>query len=280
MTRRLANLLAKAQRLESTIAAGLEGAVRRASGAPVREPLEVVHAVIDTLARDVQPAGRGRQVFPFNQVHVAVLALTPRERARVEVAIDGPPTLRERIVSHLQAAGCSVPPFELTVSYVQSRGEEWIEPDFGVTCARLVLPAEPGAPAACLELTVTHGVAAQPTYTSTVFPLSIGRGEEVRDSRERLLRTNDLVFVEGGGDINDTVSRRHARIEHDGSSNTFRIYDDGSAQGTSVIRSGRGSAVPRGTRGLRLQSGDEIVLGRARVRVRMRQANAADDIET
>jgi hypothetical protein len=280
MTRRLANLMAKAQRLESRIAAGLEGAVRRASGTPAREPLEMVHAIVDTLAREVQPAGRGRQVFPFNQVHIAVLAPTPRAKARLEVAIDGPPTLRERIVSHLQAAGCSVPSMDLTVSYVQTRGEEWMEPDFDMTCARLALPVEPGAPAACLELTVTHGVAARQSYTSTVFPVSIGRGEEVRDSRQRLLRTNDLVFVEGGGAINDTVSRRHARIARDGAAHAFRLYDEGSAQGTSVIRRGTGIPVPRGTRGLRLQSGDEIVLGRARVRVRILQADASVIQET
>lgn len=279
MTRRLGNLMAKAQRLESTIAAGLEGAVRRASGSPAREPLEVVHAIVDTLAREAQPAGRGRQVFPFNQVHVDVLAPTPRAKARLEVAIDGPPTLRERIVSHLQAAGCSVPPLELAVSYAASAADDWIQPDFGVTYARVVLPVEPGSSATCLELIVTHGVAAQQTSTWTVFPVAIGRGEEVRDNRQRLLRTNDLVFVEGGGEINDTVSRRHARIEHDGPANAFRLYDDGSAQGTSVIRRGTGIPVPRGTRGLRLQAGDEIVLGRARLRVRMREANAADVTE-
>ena len=45
----------------------------------------------------------------------------------------------------------------------------------------------------------------------------------------------------------------------------FRVYDDGSEQGTAVSRGGRTIAVPPGPRGVRLQPGDEIVLGLARV---------------
>ena len=274
MNKRLADLMAKAQRLESTIAAGIESAARRVSRAPAREPLEVVHAVVDTIAREVQPAGRGRQAFPFNYVRVAVVAATPRARARLRVAFEGPPSLRERVAGHLKAAGCSAPALDVGVSFVGEAGPDWAEPEFNVTFARVAMPARPGVRDARLELTVTHGVAVQQCYTFTSSPIAIGRGEEVRDSRQRLLRTNDLVFAEGGGDVNDTVSRRHARIEHDEASGTFRVYDDGSAQGTSVVRQGRGIPVPRGTRGTRLQSGDEIVLGQARVRVNIRAEDA------
>jgi hypothetical protein len=270
MTKRFANLIAKAQRLESTIAAGIEGAARRVSGAPAREPLEIVHAVLDMLASEVQPAARGRQAFPFNQVRVAAVAATPRAKARLQVAFDGPPSLKERIVSHLEAAGCSVPALDVSVSIVGRPAPEWIEPDFNLTCARVATPAA-SVHTARVDLMVTHGVASQQTYTFTSPSIAIGRGDEVRDSRQRLLRTNDLVFAEGAGDVNDTVSRRHARIEHDQASGTFRVYDDGSAQGTSVVRKGHGIPVPRGTRGVRLQSGDEIVLGRARVRVEIRK---------
>jgi hypothetical protein len=46
------------------------------------------------------------------------------------------------------------------------------------------------------------------------------------------------------------------------------VYDDGSEHGTGIVRHGRTLAVPRGARGVRLESGDEIVLGEARLRVR------------
>jgi len=106
-------------------------------------------------------------------------------------------------------------------------------------------------------------------YVFDQAPVALGRGDEVRDDRQRLLRTNQVVFTEGAGDINQSVSRRHARIEHDPAISAYRVYDDGSAQGTSVIRRGRGFPVPRGAKGLRLQPGDEIVLGQARVRVKL-----------
>lgn len=274
MNDRLAELIAKAQRLESAIAARLEGAARRASRPAAREPLEIVHAIVETIAREVQPAGRGRRAFPFNHVRVSVVAPTPRARARLLVVFDGPPSLRERIVNHLEAAGCPAAALDVGVSFVREPGAGWSEPDFDVACARIDNQIPSRARSARLELIVTQGVAARQSYTCASSTLAIGRGDEVRDSQQRLIRTNDVVFAEGGGEVNDTVSRRHAHIDHDEASNAFRVYDDGSAQGTSVIRKGRGFPVPRGTRGIRLESGDEIALGRARVRVTIRRENA------
>jgi hypothetical protein len=184
--------------------------------------------------------------------------------------------LQERIVSHLEAVGCAAPPLALHVTFVAKRGAEWFDPEFHITYARVAhIPAAEShvgqvSPAQTrLELIVTHGVTTHQTYTFESSTVAIGRGGEVRDSRHQLIRTNDVVFAEGGGDINETVSRRHARIELE-PSGSFRLYDDGSAQGTSIVRGGRGIPVPRGTRGVRLQSGDDIVLGRARVRVAIR----------
>jgi pSer/pThr/pTyr-binding forkhead associated (FHA) protein len=60
------------------------------------------------------------------------------------------------------------------------------------------------------------------------------------------------------------VSRRHAHIPYERAEHLFRLHDDGSEHGTGVVRHGRTFAVPGGTRGVRLESGDEIVLGDAR----------------
>jgi hypothetical protein len=266
MNKTLTNLLAKAHRLESTIAATIEGAARRASGPSGREPLELVHAIVDTVGREIQPAGRGRHAFPFNQIRIAALAPTARDKARLQVAFDGPPSLQQRIVSHLETAGCLAPSLALHVTFAGKPGADWPNPEFNVTYARVAIDTTPSPQLGRLELTIAQGITAQPTYTFESAAVAIGRGEEVRDSRQQLIRTNDVVFLERGGEINETVSRRHAHIEQD-ASGSFRLYDDGSAQGTSIIRAGRGIPVSRGTRGVRLQSGDEIVLGRARVRV-------------
>jgi predicted component of type VI protein secretion system len=80
-----------------------------------------------------------------------------------------------------------------------------------------------------------------------------------------VLRTNHVAFSEEEADENLSVSRRHAHIAFD--EGAYRIWDDRSARGTSIVRGGRTVRVPASARGTRLVSGDEIVLGRARLRV-------------
>jgi pSer/pThr/pTyr-binding forkhead associated (FHA) protein len=100
----------------------------------------------------------------------------------------------------------------------------------------------------------------------TLDRINVGRCEEVRDSRNHLIRTNHVVFTDGGR-INETVSRRHAHIDYHDATGEFRITDDRSAHGTSIVRNGTTIPVHASSRGVRLQSGDEIVLGEARLRV-------------
>ena len=78
-----------------------------------------------------------------------------------------------------------------------------------------------------------------------------------------------MAFVEGSREVNQSVSRRHAHIAYEPTSGGYRLCDDGSVQGTSVVRSGSTVAVPPGALGVRLRTGDEIVLGDARVRIRI-----------
>jgi pSer/pThr/pTyr-binding forkhead associated (FHA) protein len=121
-----------------------------------------------------------------------------------------------------------------------------------------------------IEVTVLKGTAERRTYVLTPSRrIDLGRCAEVRDSRHHLVRTNHVAFVEGAGDVNQSVSRRHAHVSYEPQSGYFRLHDDGSEQGTGIVRDGRSLAVPRGARGVRLESGDEIVLGEARVRVRL-----------
>ena len=105
--------------------------------------------------------------------------------------------------------------------------------------------------------------------TFTGGRIDIGRRAEVLDERQRLIRTNHIAFTEDAGDANTTVSRKHAHIVYSAASGDYRLKDDGSAHGTAVIRDGHTIPVPQGTRGTRLQSGDEIVLGEAKLRVRI-----------
>jgi pSer/pThr/pTyr-binding forkhead associated (FHA) protein len=99
--------------------------------------------------------------------------------------------------------------------------------------------------------------------------IDLGRCVAVKDTDGRLIRSNDIAFVEGAGEVNQSVSRQHAHIAHQSGSQEFRLYDDGSVHGTHIVRNGRTVPVRRGSRGVRLQSGDEIGLGDARLRIRI-----------
>jgi len=271
MTRQIDDMLGRARKLESAIAARVEDAARKVTGSVATEPLEIALAIVESVEREIQPAGRGQWVFPFNQIRVSLAAATPRAKAHLEAVCEGPPSLRERIALRLEAAGCAVPDLAVKVSFVAKARPDWTDRGFHLDYARSPVITDPAASmmGARLDLTVTNGAAGQSSYSFGSETVAIGRGAEVRDSRQRLIRINQVAFTEGGGEVNHSVSRRHARIEHDAASGVYRVFDDGSAQGTNVIRRGRGIAVPRGTKGMVLQSGDELVLGQARVAVKI-----------
>ena len=123
-----------------------------------------------------------------------------------------------------------------------------------------------------LEIRAVVGAMEQRAYSLAAPRIDIGRGGEVRDYRNRLIRTNHVVFTEGGGWINETISRAHAHIAYEPSTGRFRLHDDGSEHGTVIIRGGKTISVLRGTRGVRLQPDDEVGLGEARVRIRLPNA--------
>lgn len=266
------DLLGKARRLESTIARRFDRAAREAVGAVAREPLEIVHLVVDAVEHEIQPGGRGKRVFPFNSITLSVLAPSREERARFEAVLGGEPTLRDRIVERLRSKSCPIDDLTLDVAYVAKAPKDWRHPQFTLGFARVArAPAkEPRRdPAyARIDLTVVRGTAERKTYSFAAKRVDLGRCAEVRDTRNRLIRTNHVAFVEGSEEINQSVSRRHAHIAYESTSGAYRLRDDGSAHGTSVVRNGSTLAVPAGSLGIRLRTGDEIVLGEARLRIR------------
>ena len=267
------DILEKARRLEGQIARGMTRAARnlvRASGA--REPIELAHAIVDGVEREIQSGDRGTRVFPFNTVAVSIVATSEHERIKFETAVDGAVPLRDRIIGRLRAAHCPTEDLEVSVSYVPRAHKHWSDPQFGMAFSRVargaqdVPPPEPSV--ARLDLTIVHGEADRRTYSFTSHRIDIGRGGEVRNNRSALIRTNDVAFSDTSAPINRSVSRQHSHIALDRASHQFRLHDDGSVYGTSIVRKGRTLPVPFGSRGVRLQSGDEIALGEARVRVR------------
>jgi hypothetical protein len=264
------DLLGKARRLESKLARTIDQAAHRVTKRGPREPLEVVHAIVDAVEHEVQAAGQGTRVFPFNKVKVAVVAPSPGARARIEAVFEEMPSLHDRIVARLLAAGCEVPGLSVKTTCVAEAAAGWSEPDFHIEFVRLSKAAQSSpvvavAPAP-IALTIVAGSAEQAAYSFALPRIDLGRCVEVRDSRDRLIRTNHVAFVDGAEGVNQSVSRRHAHIDR-APNGDYRVFDDRSAHGTAVLRGGRILPVPPGSRGVRLQPADEIALGEARLRV-------------
>lgn len=267
------DLLAKARQLESTIARRLDRAARDFVGAKETEPLEIAHAIVEQVDEQIQPGGRGARVFPFTHVTVTVAAASRDARARFDAVFNSPPTLGERVAERLAAAGCRGPMPAVSVTYVPRPHKTWREQAFHIRFSRDPEAASPEAvtdsEALKIELTVIKGSAERRSYSFEARRIDIGRCRDVRDTRHRLIRANDIAFTEGADALNQSVSRQHAHIAYDSRTAAYRIYDDGSSHGTVVVRCGKTFLVPRGARGLRLQSGDELALGDARLRVKI-----------
>jgi hypothetical protein len=266
------DLLGKARRLESTIARRFDRAARDAVGAVTLEPLEIVHLVVEAVAHEIQPGGRGKRVFPFNSITLSVLAPSREGRARFEAVLAGEPPLRDRIVEHLQSKSCPIDDLKLEVVYVARAPKDWRHPQFNLAFARVArAPASDVRrdPAFTrIDLTVLRGTAERKNYSFAAKRIDLGRCAEVRDTHNRLIRTNHVAFVEGSGEVNQSVSRRHAHIAYEPATGGYRLRDDGSVHGTSVGRHGNTVVVPPGSLGIRLRTGDELVLGQARLRIK------------
>ena len=266
------DILRRARKLESTLARTLDRAAQGWANSGPREPLEILHAVIDSIEERVEPSGRGKHVFPFNKIKVSVVAASRDARARYEAVLDRDPPLQARILKRLQDAGCDPTDVRLTTAFVARPEPHWARPEFHVVFDRVEradTDSGQAAPAPGLRLTIVQGSAEKPTYTFALPRINLGRCAEVRDSLNRLIRTNHVAFVDGEDLANHSVSRRHAHIEYAEGPRQYRISDDRSAHGTSLVRNGRTIPVPSGTRGVRLQSGDEIIVGEARARIRI-----------
>ena len=118
-----------------------------------------------------------------------------------------------------------------------------------------------------VRLTVITGSAEEQQVCLKKRRIHLGRLAEVIDADGRLTRKNDVAFRDDGQAPNPSVSRAHAHIEFDPEKAVFRLFDDRSAHGTTVIRDGSVISVPQGaSKGVALRNGDELVLGQARVR--------------
>jgi hypothetical protein len=120
-----------------------------------------------------------------------------------------------------------------------------------------------------LHVIVVRGAATKANYAFSERQIRIGRTENPVDD-DGHPRHNHVVFLEEADEHCRTVGRSHASIRYQPDRREFRLFDDGSHNGTRIIRDGRMLDVTaRDPVGVTIVSGDEIVLGTAAVRVRL-----------
>jgi hypothetical protein len=242
-----------------------------APGRPEEPPelAEIRLALLDQLRDKTQTLG-GRKVFPHDLLRVE---LRGAEEARQSVFTGQffRKYLEQEVRGALTAAGCRFPDnIRVEVSAtadLPEANQPWL-----LVEATSQLPVGAGRPVA--RLVVRQGTANAPQMRLDKARTNIGRVLDVYRS-EGIYRRNDLIFAEDT-EVNRSVSREHAHITFDPKSGEYRLFNDrwyarGSAPasggdsgpGAWIVRDGMSQEVHRTSRGVKLQPGDEIHLGRA-----------------
>ncbi|TMQ71820.1 MAG: FHA domain-containing protein [Candidatus Eisenbacteria bacterium] len=247
-------------RLEKMLERGL-GRLRHPE--TTRELIEAVPDVLDEVEDHLEPSGGRGRVFPYDRVLVTFRGADAERPAARALAKELP----ERILQRLRARGCEPPQeLEIQVRWVAKPRADWGDRWFrvryrrlreGEASARPAAPVPPPAEPKTLRLTVLRGRTGAKAHELGLARINLGRLEKVASAGGRGTRKNHVWFAAS----EDTVSRAHARIERFASD--YLLFDEGSVGGTRVLRrSEEIELMPRAGRGVRLEDGDRIELGK------------------
>jgi hypothetical protein len=261
------------------------------------EPLELVTSILRDVEQRIEPIGGGRRRFPYT--HLGVTILTPHKEAqdRCEAALED---LDTKIRERLAELACEPPArLDVAVQFARKPRKHWTENQhIELQFSRDTRAAQPRpalAPAAeeaadnatsvhaaaaeaatptasrvsmpSLRVTIVRGTATKRAYALRQPTIRFGRGAEHADTAGGT-RHNDIAFVDDQDEVNRTVARAQAQLRYNPERAEFRLFDDGSSNGTRIIRNAEIITItPHGPRGVRIVSGDIIELGRARLRI-------------
>jgi hypothetical protein len=245
------------------------GAQGAASDAP--ELAEVRLAVLDEVKSKSHRVA-GRRVFPYNVVRI-LLRGVPDSRNTIFTGPFFAQFCEQEIRAGLARLSCHYPDdlrveVETTPDLPGPR-EQWLT----VEAVSRANPSIAQPQRRTARLVVVRGSANHAELPLSKARVNIGRTVEVYRAAGPS-RRNDLAFHDPS-DVNATVSREHAHIMYSKKTGEYRLFNDRFYQtgakpdencGLWIIRDGLSRPVHRDARGVRLQSGDEIHLGRAVVR--------------
>lgn len=253
--------------LERRIDEKLRGLLSSSSPDQKRELLEVHRAVLDDVSAHIDALPRSRKVFAYTQLEVHILLADPALRRSFELVFVEADALARDVRALLDDQRVEWPAhLAVQVTLVPELPPDVATRGFDVHYTSAPA-AQRAAEAVKILLTVLTGVAEQQEVHLQKKRINLGRLAQVVDADRRLARQNDVAFRDEAAAPNSSVSRAHAHMEFDPEQGLYRLFDDRSAHGTSVVRDGTIIPVPPGpSRGVVLLNGDEIVLGQARVR--------------
>jgi hypothetical protein len=234
------------------------------------EPLAVRQEILDQIESQIIDDAGGR-VFPFEKVVVRLQPQTKTQGDAIEEVLVQKGTLKSDILQILKDAQARYPDnLEIIIEYrlsldpdpMESSLKSIFEIDF-LKRQDLHIQSVPG-----IKLLIMKGLAEKSEYAMNKARILIGRSPEVLDREGRMVRRNDIVFLEIDEEINGSVGHTHARILFSHEKGEFCILDEGSRYGTRILRDGTVIEVPSGDpEGIYLQTGDDIYCGQACLRI-------------
>lgn len=241
------------------------------------EPLELRRDILDEVERVSEPHKRH---FKFNRLIVHLLAENDRSKVLFETALESEgESFSEAVLRRLSDARIPVSgSLHISTKFhrsVSDRTRSYFEkkPIFVELRRRRI--------STTATLSVIRGKTRRNQFTiKSTNTTNIGRLSDVVDDSGRLVRRNHVAFQdyenpklsEEQRKIQETVSRVHARIAFDEAEAIFRLYDDQSTCGTSVVREGYLVPIQVRQQSVGLQDGDLIYLGKACLRFTLGRA--------
>jgi hypothetical protein len=258
--------MSRLQKIERRIDGKLRDMLRSSSPDQRRELVEVHRAILDEVASRVETLPRAKSSFSYSQVLVQVLT-DPERRRSYELVFTEADALERGIKRCFNDQGVEFArSLKVGVDLVDDLPADLKARGFDVSYSNAAASAPSSQPIP-IRLTILAGSAEQTQYCFTKPRINIGRLLAVLDAQLRPVRRNDVALKDQAAGPNSSVSRTHAHLEFDPEASRFRLFDDGSAHGTSVIREGCIIQVPKGaSKGVPLVHEDEIIIGQVHLR--------------
>ena len=235
-------------------------------------PLAVRKDILEQVESKIVVDPTGKR-FPFGRVVVRLQPQTAKQHAALEEAFVREDALNKYLLQTLQDLQIQCPKeFDARVELQEVSETEGAPPRalFEIDFVRLHVLRLEEVPE--VKLSVIRGAAEQSVYQMKRDRILVGRPVEVLDREGRIVRKNDIVFLENEDEIDASVGNSHARIWYDYEKREFWIMDEGSRYGTRILRSGIVIEVPgEDPAGVQLQSGDDLYFGQAGLHFELNQ---------